>query len=285
MKRARCSRAHHKDMVRRMKWIALIVALTIPAAAEAAVGEWVTGQRAEVRLLASGVGPDGRLSAGVEVALPDGWTTYWRNPGDAGIPPVFDFRASKNVGATEIRYPVPTRQDDGADTVTNVYSGGVVFPLAVAIPDPAKPADLALTLHLGVCKEICVPEDVTVTLTVPSGENDAAAEKEIAAANARVPGPAQPGMFALDSVVQVGGTDRRPIFRFTGTVPDAENAVLFVEGPDDWAPYTPEFEPGDKPAWDVEFSRTGAKTPIAGATFRVTIQSGKDAIDQTLSLH
>jgi suppressor for copper-sensitivity B len=272
-------------MVRRMKSLAFIAAILVPAAAHAAVGEWATGQRAEVRLLASGIGADGRLDAGVEVVLPDGWTTYWRNPGDAGIPPLFDFTASKNVGATEVSYPVPTRQDDGADTVTNVYAGSVIFPAAIAIPDPSKPADVELTLHLGVCQQICVPEDVTLSLTVPPNEKDATAERALAAAKARVPGPPKPGTFALDSVARNGGTDRRPIFRFTGTVPDPENAVLFVEGPDDWAPYTPEFIEGDKAAWDVEFSRTGARSPIAGAKFRVTIQSGTAAIGQTLTLN
>jgi suppressor for copper-sensitivity B len=272
-------------MVRRMKWLTIAALALFPAAAHAAVGEWVQGQRAEVRLLAAGIGADGRLAAGIEIALPDGWTTYWRNPGDAGIAPVFDFLASKNVGATEVSYPVPTRQDDGADTVTNVYVGGVVFPVAIAIPDPSKPADVELTLHLGVCQQICVPEDVSLSLTVPPGENDAAAEKQLAAARALVPRPAEPGSFALDSVARNGGTDRRPVFRFTGTVPDPENAVLFVEGPDDWAPYTPEFIEGDKATWDVEFSRTGAKSPIAGAKFRVTIQSGAAAIDQTLTLN
>ncbi|MEJ0012216.1 MAG: protein-disulfide reductase DsbD domain-containing protein [Bauldia sp.] len=191
--------------------VILAALLTLPSiAAHAAVGDWVKGQRAEVRLLASGIGADGKLAAGVEIALPDGWTTYWRNPGDAGIAPLFDFRASQNVGATEIAYPVPTRQDDGADTVTNVYVGSVVFPVSIAIPDPSRPIDVGLTLHLGVCQQVCVPEDVSVTLAVPAGERDAAADKEISAARARVPGATQPGAFALDTVTRNGGTDRGP---------------------------------------------------------------------------
>lgn len=270
-----------------MKMTALLgLTFLLPAtAASAAVGDWVKGQRAEARLIASGIDASGKLVAGVEIKLPDGWTTYWRNPGDAGIPPVFDFTASKNIGATEISYPVPTRQDDGADTITNVYAGGVTFPVSLVVPDPSKPADVELTLHIGVCEQVCVPEDVSMSLTVPPGEKDASADLEIAAGRVLVPGPAIPGTFALDSVRQSAGQGRRPTFRFTGTVPDPENAVLFVEGPEDWSPYTPEYVPGDKPAWDVQFSRTGAKTPIEGATFRVTIKSGDQAIDQTLKLN
>jgi DsbC/DsbD-like thiol-disulfide interchange protein len=270
-----------------MKLAALLaLAFALPAAsAPAAVGDWVKGQRAAVRLLASGVGADGKLAAGVEIALPDGWTTYWRNPGDAGIAPLLDFTASKNIGATDVSFPVPAREDDGADTVTNVYRGTVIFPLSIAVADPSKPIDLALNLHIGVCQEICVPEDVTVGLAVPAGEKDDAADRELAAARTLIPGVPVSGTFAITAVARSGGTDGRPVFRFTGVIPDAANAQVFVEGPSDWAPYTPEFVPGATPAWDVKFSRTGAKTPIAGAKFRLTIRSGDRAIDQTLSFN
>jgi suppressor for copper-sensitivity B len=274
-------------MFRAMKSLPLLALLLfLPVTtASAAVGEWTTGQKAEVRLLASGIGADGKLVAGVEIKLPDGWTTYWRSPGDAGIAPVFDFTASKNIGATNISYPAPTRQDDGADTVTNVYVKRVVFPVSIDVVDRSKAIDLALTLHLGVCRDICVPEDVAASLTVPPGEKDGTADLEIAAARDEVPGPPEPGKFALDSVARTGGSDRRPVFRFTGDVPDPENAVVFVEGPFDWAPYTPEYVEGPNPSWDIEFSRTGAKTPIAGARFRLTVRSGGRAIDQTLTLN
>jgi suppressor for copper-sensitivity B len=265
--------------------VLVAAALTMPVVANAAVSDWVKGQRAEVRLLAAGIGRDGKLAAGVEIALPEGWTTYWRNPGDAGIAPVLDFSASKNIGATDVAFPVPTREDDGADTITNVYRGKVVFPVSIAVTDPSKPIDLALNLHIGVCQEICVPEDVSLKLAVPPGEDDADVATQLVIAGAFVPGPASPGIFGLDSVTRVGGTDGRPVFRFTGTVPEAASATVFVEGPADWAPYTPEFVPGDKPAWDIKFSRTGAKTPIAGAAFRLTILSGVIAIDQTLTLN
>jgi DsbC/DsbD-like thiol-disulfide interchange protein len=274
-------------MFRAMKSAAILVAaLTLPAiSAHAAVGDWVKGQRAEVRLLASGIGADGKLAAGVEIALPDGWTTYWRNPGDAGIAPLVDFSASQNIGTTDVAFPVPTREDDGADTITNVYRGTVVFPVSIAVADPTKPVDLALNLHVGVCQEICVPEEVTANLIVPPADKDATADAELTAARALIPGAPKPGTFALDTVTRNGGTDGRPVFRITGIVPDAANAQVFVEGPADWAPYTPEFVAGGRPAWDIKFSRTGAKTPIAGAKFRLTIQSGSEAIDQTLTLN
>jgi hypothetical protein len=101
-----------------------------------------------------------------------------------------------------------------------------------------------------------------------------------------LPGPQQPGVFAFSDVTRDGGTDNHPVFRFTGVIPDAKNAGIFVEGPADWSPYTPEFmgEQGGKATWSVKFTRLGAKTPIAGASFRLTAVSGGHAIDQTLAL-
>jgi len=265
--------------------VLLLIALALPAApASAVVGDWAKGQRAEVRLISSGIGKDGRLAAGIEIVLPEGWTTYWRTPGDAGIAPLIDFAASKNIGPAEVSFPVPARMDEGGDTITNVYRDHVVLPMSAAVTDPSQPAELALNLHIGVCNEICVPEDVTASLVVPPGDHDADAAKTLAAADALLPGAAEPGVFALDTVTRDGGTDGRPAFRFTGIVPDAAKADVFVEGPADWSPYTPEFVPGDKPAWSVKFSRTGSKIPIPGASFRVTIRSGDRAIDQTLKL-
>lgn len=271
-----------------MKFAPLLLAMVLmpSLSAHAAVGDWVKGQRAGARLIATGIGKDGKLAAGIEIALPPDWTTYWRSPGDAGVPPVIDFSASANVGPAEVSFPVPTRTDEGGDTITNVYRDHVVFPVSLPVLDPAKPVALAVALHIGACKEICVPEDLTLVLTVPAGEADNGAGEVLAAAAALIPGPAEPGAFAIDHAAREGGPDRRPVFRFTGLVPDAAHADVFVEGPADWSPYTPEFAPGadGKPAWTVQFSRTGSKIPIDGARFRLTIRSGDRAIDQTVGL-
>ena len=263
--------------------VAVSLAATTPAGA--AVGDWARGQRSEVRLIASGIGTDGKLAAGIEIVMPQGWHTYWRSPGDAGVPPLVDFSASKNLGPAAIDFPVPTRLDDGF-AVTNVYQDRVLLLVSAPIADPTQPVELSVSLQIGVCDEICIPEEVNAVLTVPPGENDAGAAKTLAAARALVPGAAEPGVFALEKASRDGGTENKPVFRFAGVVPDAVHANVFVEGPPDWSPYTPELVSGraGKATWSVKFSRTGSTVPIAGAKFRVTILSGNRAIDQTLGL-
>ena len=261
----------------------LMLALAMPAAA--ASGDWAQGQKTMVRLFASGAYNDGVLRGAIEVALPPGWKTYWRNPGTAGIAPAFDFSASHNFGKPQISFPVPEVVDDGY-SVTNVYVGGMVLPFRAAVADPTKPVELALTMHLGVCDEVCVPDEVTAHLTVPPGENDAATEAVLATARARLPGPPVPGVFAVDSIARESSTDMRPVFRVVATVPAGTKPEFLVEGPPDWSPYAPIMvgRKNGTALFDVKFSRVGAKTPIAGAKIRVTMAAGGRAIEQMLAL-
>ncbi len=263
--------------------VAIVLVLVAPAVA--ATGDWVQGQKTRIRLVASGMDSTGILHGAIEIALPPGWKTYWRNPGTAGIAPVFDFSASHNLDKPAISFPVPEVVDDGY-SVTNVYVGGVVLPFRAAVADPSQPVTLSLTMHLGVCDEVCVPDEVTAHLTVPPGENDPATEAILVTARARLPGPPKPGIFAVDSVTRAGGTDVHPQFRVVATVPAGAKPEFLVEGPEDWAPYAPVFvgSDGGKTLFDVKFSRLGAKTPIAGAKIRVTMAAGGRAIEQVLPL-
>ena len=263
---------------------AIAAGAALPAVA--ATGDWATGAKAKVRLISAGVGADGSIDGALEIVLPPGWKTYWRNPGTAGIPPLFDFSASRNIGDIAVSFPVPQKVDDGY-SVTNVYEGGVVLPISATVADPKSAAELTVEIKLGVCEEVCIPDDVTAHLALPAGAGeDRAAAAIVAEARAKVPGKPEPGVFAVDSVAREGGTDAKPVFRIAATVPATGETRLFVEGPDDWSPYEPVLvsRDGDRVVYDAKFSRTGAKTPIGGASIRVTIASGDRAIEQTSTL-
>jgi DsbC/DsbD-like thiol-disulfide interchange protein len=257
--------------------------LVSPAAA--ASGEWAHGQETRARLYASSAAANGTIDGAIAIALPSGWKTYWRSPGTAGVSPEFDFSASHNFDNATVAFPVPEVVDDGF-SVTNVYVGGVVLPFHATVIDPAQPVEIAVTIHLGVCKDVCVPDDLTAHLVVPPGEDDPATAAVLATARARVPGPAEPGVFAVDSVARAGGTDARPVFRVAATVPGDSQPEFLVEGPDDWSPYTPTYagSKDGKALFDVKFSRLGAKTPIAGARIHITMATGGRAVEQTMTL-
>lgn len=140
---------------------------------------------ARVRVL-RGAGEGAVLFAGIEIALDPGWKTYWRVPGDSGIPPRFDFAGSSNLAAAEVLYPAPQRLSDGYGEILG-YSESVVFPLRVRPADPGRPVGLAVTIDFGVCERLCLPVHTRLSATLGSVSAPAEEGARIARSLARVP--------------------------------------------------------------------------------------------------
>jgi DsbC/DsbD-like thiol-disulfide interchange protein len=112
---------------------------------------------------------DGRRVAGLRLTLAEGWKTYWRAPGDAGIPPYFDWSRARNVKSVDITWPTPEVFElNGMRSVG--YSDQVVIPLHVTPVDAGKPVRLQATVSIGVCADICIPHEIKInTLLDASG--------------------------------------------------------------------------------------------------------------------
>ena len=174
---------------------ALFTAISVHAAPDLARGAeppqspWVEGFNNKARLIAGRAtgGPHGAMPliyAGVEIAMPTGWKTYWRNPGEAGgIPPEFDVAGSENLESATVLYPAPHRLTDKAGTNIG-YKDSVTFPILILPKDQNKPVVLKLKATYGVCKDICVPAEAELGLEIPA---DIAASPELADVLATVP--------------------------------------------------------------------------------------------------
>lgn len=174
----------------------LLAAATAAGAAEGAASDWVSGYNSRVRLIAGvdGAAAAPKLVAAVEIETKSDWKTYWRNPGDAGVPPAFDWSKSTNVAAAKVLYPAPSRLVDKSG-VTIGYLGRVMFPVLVTPVDASKPVTLKLAIDYGVCKDICVPAQAELTIDISAG-GSGSLPTSIAAALASVPRPRgkeQPG--------------------------------------------------------------------------------------------
>jgi DsbC/DsbD-like thiol-disulfide interchange protein len=126
------------------------------------------------RLLPGWKAADGHYMTAVSLTLAPGWKTYWRAPGEAGIPPEFDWSGSQNLGSVQIHWPSPRVISlNGMDSIG--YLDGLTLPVEVTPLDPSKPVHLALQMDLGVCHDICMPAAVRLSadLTGP-GAPDAA---------------------------------------------------------------------------------------------------------------
>ena len=93
---------------------------------------------------------------GLQISLQDGWKTYWRAPGEGGIPPRFDWQGSRNLGSVELHWPTPEVFRTGGVQAVG-YTRDLVLPLEFTAEDPSKPVQVTARVFLGVCEEVCLP--------------------------------------------------------------------------------------------------------------------------------
>ncbi len=271
--------------------IALLCAGGMPAAQAQDVSAWKQEPHAGARLIAGAArtSPDGSwLRAGIEVRLDPGWKTYWRYPGDSGVPPTFDFANSENVKSVTTLWPAPRRFADGAGGHSIGYAGDVVWPLRIVPEDTAKPALLHVKLAYAVCRELCVPAEADLDLAL-SGKVDAE-EPALAAAEARVPqrialgGAGSDGLSIRSVHREASGSHERVVIDVVA--PKGVPLDLFVEGPSsDWALPLPEpvkLPPDAAPgmrrfSFDLDGVPPGAHDK--GALLTLTAVSPMDAIE------
>jgi DsbC/DsbD-like thiol-disulfide interchange protein len=235
------------------------------------------------------------LRAGIEIRLEPGWKTYWRYPGDSGMPPKLDFTGSENVSAVTALWPAPQRFADGGGGYSIGYLHDVVLPLRVVPKDSARPSSLRVKLAYEICGRLCVPAEADLNLKLSSkvGEEEPA----LIAAEARVPRRVHLGAdagtsdgLAVRSVHrQTDGPRQRIVVEIAA--PAASPVDLFVEGPtSDWALPLPEPDksaPDAKPglrrfAFDLQGLPPGARAQ--GAKLTLTAVSPTDAIEVEVHL-
>ena len=189
---------------RRAAVAALSLGCLGPAAA--ASSPWVKSDHVEARLVTavSGTGDLSAIPAGVEVRLDGDWKTYWRSPGDAGLPPTLDWQGSQNLGSADLLYPAPERV-----TVLGIqtfgYKHDVLFPIDVKLADRSKPLDLKLKLDILICADQCIPKSLDLALAVPAGPAtpDGDDAQAIAKARAAVPTDSRDSGFTIKSAEEV----------------------------------------------------------------------------------
>src|SRR5664279_3492459 len=118
----------------------LVSAGATPARAQDA-SPWQRDGHSAVRLLA-GSRSGAVLLGGIALQLQPGWKTYWRTPGDSGVPPRFDFSKSDNIEAVTVMWPAPAKFDDGAGGHSMGYHDGIVLPLRIVAKNADKPVTL-----------------------------------------------------------------------------------------------------------------------------------------------
>ena len=210
----------------------LTLLLGAPARA-ADASPWVEDNYSGIRLIA-GANKSGAesLSAGIEIKMQPGWHTYWRYPGDSGVPPRFSFAGSDNLASATVLFPAPHAFTDEAGTTIG-YKGNVILPVRVVPRQKDKPVTLRAKIDYAVCEKLCVPAEARLELTLDptSGADNAA----LAAAEARVPQPVSAAASGL-TARRANDDKRKPLVFVDLTAPPGQPVELFVEGPTaEWA--------------------------------------------------
>jgi DsbC/DsbD-like thiol-disulfide interchange protein len=260
--------------------LSLALALAVPAAAHAVRSEWVDADAAKMRVLLAGPREDG-LAGGIEFALEPGWYTYWKNPGEAGVPPMFDFSGSKNVADVAVLYPAPERYDDGT-SVSLIYRDEVVFPLTVTPARPGEPVTLSVEAAFGVCSKVCVPTRASAAAMLPpAAPRDALSEALLERFLARVPKPAEPGRFEVESAELVDEA-----LLIDVRMPDSAYSDLFADPPEGWYIGQPAFVSRSDGVSRYRLSLAGRPKDgaVRGETFRFVAVAGGEAIEEAIEI-
>src|SRR4051812_21090667 len=142
---------------------ALYVAFATPEVRAEDASPWQRDTHSAVRLLA-GSRSGTVLLGGVAIQLQPGWKTYWRTPGDSGVPPRFDFSKSDNVETVTVLWPAPMKFDDGAGGTALGYERQVVMPLRIAAKNTDRPVTLRAEINYAVCEKLCIPVEASAEL-------------------------------------------------------------------------------------------------------------------------
>jgi DsbC/DsbD-like thiol-disulfide interchange protein len=261
----------------------LAYAFAIDARAQDA-SPWQRDGHSAVRLLA-GSRSGAVLLGGIAFQLQPGWKTYWRTPGDSGVPPRFDFTKSDNIEAVTVLWPAPMRFDDGAGGVSLGYHDQIVLPLRIVPKSADKPVTLRAEVNYAVCEKLCIPVEANVELafnSVASTEDSA-----LFAALDTVPKPANvgdPNPLTIRDVKREG-KDKVLVDVVT---PDDRKLNLFVEGPTpDWGLPVPKLVEQSPPGVKrFAFALDGVPPGVnpEGAALKLTLVGGERAYEFNINL-
>jgi DsbC/DsbD-like thiol-disulfide interchange protein len=275
-------------MLRPHAFIAFIALAWIGADAGTARAQdasaWVKDAHSSLRLLA-GSRTGSVLMGGIEIQLQPGWKTYWRTPGDSGVPPRFDFSKSTNVESVTPLFPAPKKFDDGAGGISYGYHKHVIFPLRIVPKNPNEPVQLRAAISYAVCEKLCLPVEAEAELAFTSAAS--ALDSLVAGALNKVPKPvgtAEATPIALKSFKRIG--DRVVV---DIAAQNSTGLELYAEGPTaEWALPVPKRIAGEeKDLARFEFKLEGlpANAKPEGAQLKLTVVGADGAFEYNVRLN
>jgi DsbC/DsbD-like thiol-disulfide interchange protein len=203
-------------------------------AAPSSASAWSEASHSRLRLIRASGGKTGEYQIGIALEMKPGYKTYWRNPGDSGVPPVFRFEGSQNLGGAKVHFPAPMRFADGAGGFSIGYGGPeVILPVTIKALNPREPVVVRLDADYAVCDKLCVPAHGKASLEL-SESNASVFDETMKRMMEHVPSPAVLGAKAPLAIRELKRGIEPEYFLVDAIVPAGSKPDLFVEGASPW---------------------------------------------------
>jgi len=258
-------------MFRPLAVLALMAPLMTLGLAQAAPGS----DKARVSFVAGGGLVEGAYQAAIVIELAPNTTTYWRNPGEAGSPPSFDFSASTNLAGFEVGMPAPQRIVEAGLDVFG-WHDRVAFAVTLKPKDASKPVTADLKMDYAACEKICIPMHAEAKLDLAPQGGAGAAPAVVAAARASMP-KSVPADSAVTLTPISGG--EKPAWRVASKA--GATTDLFAEPPEGYFAETKREADG---SFRLTLAEAPKDAPLPKAPVRLTLARPEGALEFTVRL-
>ncbi len=259
---------------------AVALAPTLPA--RAASSDWALNEGGRMRLVVLPADAEGRRQAVLQIEPEPGWITYWREPGDSGVPPAVTVAPASGFMLDRIDFPVPKRIDAG-DLTDIGYDHAVALPISLSGPPGGNEAKLETTAFIGLCKNICIPFQAALTVDLPANEAaDAEEAKIVADALASLPGKTTSD-FAVERHAM--SADLKRLTLEVALPEGAKDAQAIVTGPSGYVFFASARAAGagGRTVIEVPVGRLPKNYAIAGKRWDALVIAGGRAIETVLA--
>lgn len=222
---------------------------------------------------------DGSRMAALRFEMADGWKTYWRAPGEAGIPPRFNWGGSRNLARVEVLWPTPQQTTtNGLRTVG--YSNELILPLRLIPARPDEAIRLVADLEIGICNDVCVPVESSVSLELPL-DSDARDPRIAAALAARPYTAAEAGVGRVACTLTPGEDGLTLVAEIDMAQMGAQEMVVIeTDAPDLWVAQAETTRQGNRLRAETQIYHVeGRGVLLNRGGLRLTVLSTGDAVD------
>ncbi|WP_395773876.1 protein-disulfide reductase DsbD domain-containing protein [Agrobacterium pusense] len=252
-------------------------------AARADITDWARSEGGQMRVASLAVDANGVVRGVLQIEPKDGWITYWREPGEAGIPPQITPDPTSGAMLTAMAYPVPKLIENG--DITDIgYDHAVSLPFQLKVTDPAAGGKIDLTAFIGVCQNICIPFEAKFSMDRgTAGDDDSEERRLLEEARATLPEAASDDFKVIDFHITPDKTMLGVQLQLPENAP--KETEIFIAGPSGFAYYEPQNLVRDKRKLSFYMNIKGLpKTyQVQGNSWPILVKSGDRAMETMLN--